>query len=171
MKTQTLDEYIIENERQFPYSTGEFSQLLNSIKLAAKVVNHEINRAGLVDILGESGKENVQGEDQKKLDVFANQAFKKAFISRNIVCGILSEEDPDFIVVGGLEENHQNKYIVSIDPLDGSSNIDVNVSVGTIFSILRRESPLGSPVRKTDFLQPGHRQVAAGYIIYTEHRP
>lgn len=166
MKTQTLDEYIIENERQFPYSTGEFSQLLNSIKLAAKVVNHEINRAGLVDILGESGKENVQGEDQKKLDVFANQAFKKAFISRNIVCGILSEEDPDFIVVGGLEENHQNKYIVSIDPLDGSSNIDVNVSVGTIFSILRRESPLGSPVRKTDFLQPGHRQVAAGYIIY-----
>ena len=166
MKTQTLDEFIIENEKQFPYSTGEFSQLLNSIKLAAKVVNHEINRAGLVDILGKSGESNVQGEEQKKLDVFANETFKRAFISRNIVCGILSEENPEFIPVGGLEQDHRNKYIVSLDPLDGSSNIDVSVSVGTIFSIHRRISPIGSPVVREDFLQSGDRQVAAGYIIY-----
>lgn len=166
MKTQTLDEFIIENEKQFPYSTGEFSQLLNSIKLAAKVVNHEINRAGLVDILGKSGESNVQGEEQKKLDVFANETFKRAFISRNIVCGILSEEDPEFIAVSGLEQDHRNKYIVSLDPLDGSSNIDVSVSVGTIFSIHRRISPIGSPVVRDDFLQSGDRQVAAGYIIY-----
>ncbi len=166
MKTQTLDEFIIENEKQFPYSTGEFSQLLNSIKLAAKVVNHEINRAGLVDIIGKAGDTNIQGEEQKKLDVFANQTFQQALISRNIVCGILSEEDPDFISVSGLEKDYKNKYIISIDPLDGSSNIDVNVSVGTIFSIQRRLSPTGSPVTREDFLQPGHKQVAAGYIIY-----
>src|SRR5690606_25265964 len=166
MKTQTLDEFIIENEKQFPYSTGEFSQLLNSIKLAAKVVNHEINRAGLVDIIGKVGDTNIQGEEQKKLDVFANQTFQQALISRNIVCGILSEEDPDFISVSGLEMDYKNKYIISIDPLDGSSNIDVNVSVGTIFSIQRRLSPTGSPVTREDFLQPGHKQVAAGYIIY-----
>lgn len=165
-RISTLDEFIIEREKDFPYSTGEFSQLLNSIKLAAKVVNHQINRAGLVDIIGKAGETNVQGEEQKKLDVFANETFKQALISRNIVCGILSEEDADFIPVSGLDGDNQNKYILSMDPLDGSSNIDVNVSVGTIFSIHRRLSPIGSPVNKADFLQPGNQQVAAGYVIY-----
>lgn len=166
MKTQTLDEFIIEREKHFPYSTGEFSQLLNSIKLAAKIVNHQINRAGLVDIIGKAGETNIQGEEQKILDVFANETFKQALISRDIVCGILSEEDADFIPVSGLDEDNKNSYILSMDPLDGSSNIDVNVSVGTIFSIHRRLSPTGSPVNKADFLQPGNQQVAAGYIIY-----
>lgn len=168
MKTRisTLDEFIIENEKKFPFSTGEFSQLLNSLKLAAKIVNHEINRAGLVDILGNAGVANVQGEQQKKLDVFANETFKQALISRDIVCGILTEEEADFIAVSGLDNDNQNKYIISMDPIDGSSNIDVNVSVGTVFSILRRLSPTGSPVTKEDFLQPGHKQVAAGYVIY-----
>ncbi len=166
MKKQTLDEFIIEREKAFPYSTGEFSQLLNSIKLAAKIVNHEINRAGLVDILGDAGDTNVQGEDQKKLDVFANETFKRALISRDIVCGLLSEEEDDYLPIAGQDNDHQNKYIVSFDPLDGSSNIDVNVSVGTIFSIHRRISPLGSPVTREDFLQPGSQQVAAGYVIY-----
>ena len=165
-RISTLDEFIIEREKQFPYSTGEFTQLLNSIKLAAKVVNHEINRAGLVDILGEAEATNVQGEEQKKLDVFANNTFKQALISRDIVCGILTEEEENFIPVSGLNNDNKNKYIVAIGPLDGSSNTDVNVSVGTIFSILRRKSPTGSPVSKEDFMQRGDQQVAAGYVIY-----
>lgn len=165
-RISTLDEFIIEREKKFPYSTGEFSQLLNSIKLASKIVNHQISRAGLVDIIGKAGNTNIQGEEQKKLDVFANETFKQALISLNIVCGILSEEETDFLSIGGLDNDHQNKYLLSMDPLDGSSNIDVSVSVGTIFSILRRKSPTGSPVNKEDFLQPGKDQVAAGYIIY-----
>lgn len=163
---KTLGEFIIENQKDFAYSSGELSRLINSIRLAAKVVNHEVNKAGLVDILGAFGDKNIQGEEQQKLDVFANLAFIKTLTNREIVCGIASEEMDDFIRIEGREKNNQNKYVVLIDPLDGSSNIDVNVSVGTIFSIYRRVTPAGTPVTLEDFLQPGINQVAAGYIIY-----
>ncbi len=165
-KNQTLGEFIIENQSSFKYSSGELSRLINSIRLAAKVVNHEVNKAGLIDIIGTVGETNIQGEDQQKLDVYANEKFIKTLTNRNIVCGIASEEDNDFITINSQDENHQNKYIVLIDPLDGSSNIDVNVSVGTIFSIYRRITPIGTPVQLQDFLQKGNQQVAAGYIVY-----
>jgi fructose-1,6-bisphosphatase I len=162
----TLGEFIIDNQKHFKYSSGELSRLINSIRLAAKIVNHEVNKAGLVDILGTAGDTNIQGEDQQKLDVYANEVFKSALINREIVCGIASEEEEDFITVQGKHNANDNKYVVLIDPLDGSSNIDVNVSVGTIFSIYRRITPLGMPVKKEDFLQKGNEQVAAGYIVY-----
>lgn len=165
-KIQTLGEFIIENQSSFKYSSGELSSLLNSIRLAAKIVNHDVNKAGLVDIIGAAGDVNIQGEDQQKLDVYANDKFIQTLIKRNIVCGIASEEEDSFITVNSQDENHQNKYVVLIDPLDGSSNIDVNVSVGTIFSIYRRVTPVGTPVTLEDFLQKGSKQVAAGYIIY-----
>ena len=165
-KIQTLGEFIIENQEAFKYSSGELSRLINSIRLAAKVVNHEVNKAGLVDILGAAGDTNIQGENQQKLDVYANEKFINTMTKRNIVCGIASEEEDDFMAINNQDENHQNKYIVLIDPLDGSSNIDVNVSVGTIFSIYRRVTPVGTPVTIEDFLQKGSQQVAAGYIVY-----
>ena len=165
-KNQTLGEFIIENQASFKYTSGELSRLINSIRLAAKVVNHEVNKAGLVDIIGQAGETNIQGEDQQKLDVYANDKFIQTLINRNIVCGIASEEEDDFISINSQDENHQNKYVVLIDPLDGSSNIDVNVSVGTIFSIYRRVTPVGTPVKLEDFLQKGNQQVAAGYVIY-----
>lgn len=165
-KNKTLGEFIIENQSDFQYSTGELSKLINAIRLAAKVVNHEVNKAGLVDILGDAGDTNIQGEDQKKLDVLANEKFIQTLKNREIVCGIASEEEDDYITINSQDENHNNKYVVLIDPLDGSSNIDVNVSVGTIFSIYRRITPAGTPVTLADFLQPGKNQVAAGYIIY-----
>lgn len=163
---QTLGEFIIENQSSFKYTSGELSRLINSLRLAAKVVNHEVNKAGLVDIIGTAGDQNIQGEDQQKLDVYANEAFIKTLTKRNIVCGIASEEEDDFISINSQDENHQNKYVVLIDPLDGSSNIDVNVSVGTIFSVYRRVTPVGTPVTIEDFLQKGNQQVAAGYIVY-----
>ena len=166
IRNQSLGEFIIENQNEFKYSSGELSRLINSIRLAAKVVNHEVNKAGLVDILGAAGDVNIQGEDQQKLDVYANEAFIKGLTNREIVCGIASEEEDDFIVIEGRNGKNDNKYVVLIDPLDGSSNIDVNVSVGTIFSVYRRVTPEGSPVTLEDFLQPGNKQVAAGYIIY-----
>ena len=165
-KHQTLGEFIIENQSSFKYSSGELSRLINSIRLAAKVVNYEVNKAGLVDVLGLVGDTNIQGEDQQKLDVYANEKFIQTLVNRNIVCGIASEEEDDFISINSSDNNHQNKYVVLMDPLDGSSNIDVNVSVGTIFSIYRRVTPVGAPVQLEDFLQTGNEQVAAGYIIY-----
>ena len=165
-KHQTLGEFIIEHQSSFKYTSGELSRLINSIRLAAKVVNYEVNKAGLVDILGTAGDTNVQGEDQQKLDVYANEKFIQTLVNRNIVCGIASEEEDSFIAINSNEQNHQNKYVVLMDPLDGSSNIDVNVSVGTIFSIYRRLTPVGTPVQDQDFLQKGNEQVAAGYIIY-----
>ena len=165
-KHKTLGEYIIENQSSFQYSSGELSRLINSIRLAAKVVNHEIRKAGLVDITGAAGEVNVQGEAQQKLDVYANDKFKETLINREIVCGIASEEEDDFVVVEGANGANENKYVLMMDPLDGSSNIDVNVSVGTIFSIYRRVTPVGTPVTIEDFLQPGNRQVAAGYVAY-----
>lgn len=165
-KNRTLGEFIIENQEEFKYSSGELSRLINSIRLAAKVVNHEVNKAGLVDILGTSGDTNIQGEHQQKLDVYANDAFIRTLTNREIVCGIASEEEDHFITIKGRNQQNDNKYVVLIDPLDGSSNIDVNVSVGTIFSIYRRITPSGTPVTLEDFLQQGNKQVAAGYIIY-----
>ncbi|MCM4152622.1 class 1 fructose-bisphosphatase [Arenibacter sp. N53] len=165
-KNTTLGEFIIENQSSFQYSSGELSKLINAIRLAAKVVNHEVNKAGLVDIIGTAGDTNIQGEDQQKLDVLANEKFIQTLINREIVCGIASEEEDDFISINSSDNKHQNKYIVLIDPLDGSSNIDVNVSVGTIFSIYRRVTPIGTPVALEDFLQPGRAQIAAGYIVY-----
>ncbi len=161
----TLGEFIVEKQNEFPFASGELSQLLTSIRLAAKVVNREINKAGLADILGAIGTENVQGEKQMKLDVFANDTFISALKNLGEVCGVASEEEDDFIIFN--EELHKDSnYVVLMDPLDGSSNIDVNVSVGTIFSIYRRVSPVGTPVTKEDFLQPGTAQVAAGYVVY-----
>ncbi len=165
-KNKTLGEFLIEHQTAFKYSTGELSKLINAIRLAAKVVNHEVNKAGLVDILGAAGDTNIQGEDQQKLDVLANEKFIQTLKNREIVCGIASEEEDDFISINSQDEQHQNKYVVLIDPLDGSANIDVNVPVGTIFSIYRRITPIGTPVTLEDFLQPGTKQVAAGYIVY-----
>ena len=165
-KNQTLGEFIIKNQTSFKYSSGELSSLINSIRLAAKVVNHEVNKAGLVDIIGFTGNENIQSEKQQKLDVYANEKFISTLINRNIVCGIASEEEENFITINSSDRNNQNKYVVLIDPLDGSSNIDVNVSVGTIFSIYRRKTKIGTEVSIDDFLQKGRNQVAAGYIIY-----
>ncbi|OAN18983.1 fructose-bisphosphatase [Photobacterium jeanii] len=162
---RTLGEFIVEKQNDFSHASGELSSLLGSIKLAAKIVNREINKAGLVDITGAVGCENVQGEEQQKLDLYANEKFKAALEARDQVCGVASEEE-DEAVAFNKELNRNSKYVVLMDPLDGSSNIDVNVSVGTIFSIYRRVSPVGTPPTQEDFLQPGHRQVAAGYIIY-----
>ncbi|WP_318464942.1 class 1 fructose-bisphosphatase [Photobacterium leiognathi] len=162
---RTLGEFIVEKQSDFPHASGELSSLLGSIKLAAKIVNREINKAGLVDITGAAGDQNVQGEEQQKLDVYANDKFKAALEARDQVCGIASEEEDNAV---GFDKplNLNAKYVVLMDPLDGSSNIDVNVSVGTIFSIYRRVSPVGSPPTEEDFLQPGSKQVAAGYVIY-----
>ncbi|WP_159020053.1 class 1 fructose-bisphosphatase [Algibacter sp. L3A6] len=162
----TLGEFIIENQSAFQYSSGELSKLLNGIRLAAKMVNHEVNKAGLVDIIGGAGEVNVQGENQQKLDVFANDKFIHSITKRDIACGIVSEENDEFISICGSDKTNKGKYVVLMDPLDGSSNIDVNVSVGTIFSIFRRVSAIGTPVQLEDFLQPGSLQVAAGYIVY-----
>ncbi len=161
----TLGEFIISNQKDFPYAKGELSALLSSIRLAGKMVNQEINKAGLANIIGAVGEENVQGEDQQKLDVLANDLFISTLQRRGEICGLASEEMEDFIAFN--EEIHSDaKYVVLIDPLDGSSNIDVNVSVGTIFSIYRRVSKPGEPVQLEDFLQPGNKQVAAGYLVY-----
>ena len=164
-KSITLNEFIIHQQAEFPEATGNFSCLLHHIGIAAKKVNREVNKAGLVDILGRSGCENVQGEEQQKLDVYANEAFLEELQASGECCGIASEENEDVTTFHeGLCRNA--KYIVCMDPLDGSSNIDVNVSVGTIFSIYRRKSPIGEAAVLDDFLQKGSEMVAAGYIIY-----
>lgn len=163
---QTLGEFIIERQDDFKYSSGELSRLLSAIKLAAKIVNRDVNKAGIADISGQAGNTNVQGEDQQKLDVIANDVFIAALSQREVVCGIASEEEDDYIEIKPSENGHLSKYVVLIDPLDGSSNIDVNVSVGTIFSIYRRITEPGTPVQQKDFLQKGTEQIAAGYVVY-----
>lgn len=163
---QTLGEFIIDKQEDFQYSTGELSRLLSAIRLASKVVNREVNKAGIANIIGKAGNENIQGEEQQKLDVLANDIFIEALSQREVVCGIASEESDDFIEVITGPNAHLSKYVVLIDPLDGSSNIDVNVSVGTIFSIYRRVTEPGTPVKLADFLQKGVNQVAAGYVVY-----
>ena len=163
---QTLGEFIIDKQEDFQYSTGEFSRLLSAIRLASKVVNREVNKAGIANIIGKAGNENIQGEEQQKLDVLANEIFIEALSQREVVCGIASEESDDFIEIKASANAHLSKYVVLIDPLDGSSNIDVNVSVGTIFSIYRRVTEPGTPVTLEDFLQKGINQAAAGYVVY-----
>ena len=160
---KTLGEFIVEKKQDFPHATGELTALISAIKLGAKIIHRDINKAGLVDILGASGAENIQGEEQMKLDLFANEKLKAALKARGIVAGIASEEEDEIVIFEGVENG---KYVVLMDPLDGSSNIDVNVSVGTIFSIYRRITPPGTPVTEEDFLQPGSQQVAAGYVVY-----
>lgn len=161
----TLSEFIMQRQKDFPFATGELTSLLNDISIASKIVNRDVNRAGLVDILGAKGEKNIQGEDQQKLDVIADEAFINAFLSGGEVCGIASEENDDFVAFDN-EQSRNGKYVVLFDPLDGSSNIDVNVSIGTIFSIYRRKSPVGSLATKEDMLQKGTEQVAAGYVIF-----
>jgi fructose-1,6-bisphosphatase I len=165
-KNRTLGEFLIEDQKQNATTSGAFYRLLSPIKLAAKVVHHKINKAGLVDILGYSGITNIQGKAQQKLDIYTNDVFINAITNRAVVCGIVSEENDDFIILNGSNNSMNNKYVVIMDPLDGSSYIDVNVSVGTIFSIYRRVTPTGTAVKKENFLQKGNQQVAAGYIIY-----
>ncbi len=161
----TLDEFTIQSLRQFPHATGELSSLLRDIGLAAKRVNVEVNKAGLVDILGDYGTMNVQGEEVKKLDVYANNQLM-GVLQHGVSCaGIGSEELDDFVAFDDAVSRN-SKYICLFDPLDGSGNIDVNVSIGTIFSIYRRVSERGTPVVREDFLQKGRNQVAAGYVIY-----
>ncbi len=157
----TLDRFIRSNERQYPQSVGEFSQLLRDIALASKVVNREINKAGLIDIMGAAGNQNTAGDEQQKLDVLADIRFTRALLKGGAACAIISEE-----AEGIVQLNPDAKYIVAIDPLDGSSNIDVNVSIGTIFSVYRRKSPVGTAITQEDCLQQGSAQVAAGYILY-----
>lgn len=161
---RTLGQFIIEKQADFPYAKGELSRLLRDIGIAAKIVNREVNKAGLVDILGEVGTTNIQGEIQKKLDVYANEQFISALKSGGECCIVVSEENDDYLYIDS-EISKNAKYIVAIDPLDGSSNIEVNVAVGTIFSIYRRKSVEGKATLH-DVLQNGTEQVAAGYIIY-----
>jgi len=161
---KTLGQFIIEKQEDFPYAKGELSRLLRDIGIAAKIVNREVNKAGLVDILGAVGNTNVQGEEQKKLDVFANEQFIAALSSGGECCGIASEENEDIIKINNTVSKNA-KYVVTMDPLDGSSNIDVNVSIGTIFSIYRRVSISGECTME-DFMQKGTEQVAAGCITY-----
>src|SRR5450432_2619334 len=164
-KVLTLDEFTIQQLRDFPNATGELSSLLRDIGLAAKRVNVEVNKAGLVDILGDAGSINVQGEEVKKLDIYANNQFV-GVLRHGISCaGVGSEELDDFVVFDD-EVSNNSKYVCLFDPLDGSGNIDVNVSIGTIFGVYRRVSERGQPCTKADFLQAGRHQVAAGYIIY-----
>ncbi|MGE5745050.1 MAG: class 1 fructose-bisphosphatase [Gemmatimonadota bacterium] len=160
----TIERFIMEQERQFPEATGELSNLLYDVCLAAKIISRNVRRAGLSDILGEMGTTNVQGEMQQNLDVFANDTIRNAVQHTGRTCVLASEEDEEPVPtpVG----RPAGKYVLLFDPLDGSSNIDVNVSIGTIFSIHRRVTPDGGPGTLEDCLQPGHRQVAAGYILY-----
>lgn len=157
----TLDRFIKKKQEDFPYATGELSQLLRDIALAGKIINREVNKSGLLDITGAYGSKNVQGESQQKLDIIANIRFIRALKNGGEVCAIVSEEEDEVIPI-----NPNSRYVVCMDPLDGSSNIDVNISIGTIFSIYRRKSALGSAASIDDILQPGARQVAAGYILY-----
>jgi fructose-1,6-bisphosphatase I len=165
-KVVTLNEFIMDRQADFPFATGELSRILNDIAVASKIVSRDVRKAGLVDhILGAHGNTNVQGEEQQKLDVVADEQFIKAFEYGGEVCGIASEENDDFVAFSS-ESAKNGKYVVLFDPLDGSSNIDVNVSIGTIFSIYRRISAVGTEANLDDMLQPGSEQVAAGYVLY-----
>ena len=157
-----LDRFIKKNENEFKGASGELSQILRDLALASKVVNRELNKAGLVSIAGDAGSQNAQGDHQQKLDILTDIRFLRALTKGGEICAVISEEQDEMTDTG----KHNAKYIVAIDPLDGSSNIDVNVSVGTIFSVYRRISPVGTPPTKEDCLQNGTNQVAAGYIVY-----
>ncbi|MGF1670939.1 MAG: class 1 fructose-bisphosphatase [Balneolaceae bacterium] len=158
----TLEEYIIQSQNRFPGATGELSQLLRDIGLAAKIISREVNKAGITNLLGVDGSKNVHGESVKKLDLFADQQLISALDRSLITCMVISEENDGIVRLS----SDGGKYIVYLDPLDGSSNIDVNVSIGSIFSIYMRPSRFNSEVTEKDALQPGIRQVAAGYVLY-----
>ncbi len=164
-KLITLDEFTIQETRKFPQATGELSSLLRDISLACKLINKQVSKAGLVDILGKHGATNIQGEEQMKLDIYADETLIRVLQNSADCAGIASEENDEFICFDD-EFSHNSKYVVLFDPLDGSSNIDVNASIGTIFSIYRRVSPVGGPCTEADFLQPGNKLMAAGYVIY-----
>jgi len=164
IKFNTLARHIYEEERKYPHATGELSDLLHDLSLAAKVISLEVNKAGLVDILGFTGSSNVHGEQVKKLDVYAHEMLIKAMDHGGHLCVMASEEDENIIHIP--EKFNIGKYVLLFDPLDGSSNIDTNVSIGTIFSIYRRVSEGDGPGSLEDCLQPGNKQVVAGYIIY-----
>ncbi|MCH2449572.1 MAG: class 1 fructose-bisphosphatase [Gracilimonas sp.] len=159
---ETLEEYIIQNQNRFPGATGELSQLLRDIGLAAKIISREVNKAGITNILGVDGSTNIHGEAVKKLDLFADQQLISALDRSLITCMVISEENDGIVKMS----SKNGKYIVYLDPLDGSSNIDVNVSIGSIFSVYMREARYDSSLRESDALQPGVRQVAAGYVLY-----
>ena len=165
MSIVTLSEFIMERQADFPYASGDLSRLLADIGIAAKIVNHKVNKAGLQDILGAVDSTNVQGETQQKLDVFADNALLNAVKWGGQVCGAASEENEKYLAFDS-EVCRKSKYVILFDPLDGSSNIDVNVSIGTIFSVFRRKSSIGDLANLNDFLQKGSEQVAAGYVIY-----
>ena len=159
----TIERFIIEQERMFPEATGELSGILYDMALAGKMIANKVRSAGLADILGATSNENVQGEVQQKLDVISNEIIVKAFDHGGRLCAMASEEEPDIIQIP--EGFRHGKYVLLFDPLDGSSNIDVNVPVGTIFSVFRKITR-GARGEMEDMLQPGRRQVAAGYILY-----
>jgi fructose-1,6-bisphosphatase I len=161
----TLDEFIIRRQKDFPYASGELTNLLRDIGVAAKIINREVNKAGLVNILGIEGSENSTGDIVQKLDIFSNEKIIECLKLSGECAGIATEEMEDFIDLPRVESK-EAKYVVVCDPLDGSSNIDVNVSVGTIFGIYRRLSPIDGPCTKEDFLQKGTEMVAAGYVLY-----
>jgi fructose-1,6-bisphosphatase I len=158
----TLEEYIIQSQNRFPGATGELSQLLRDIGLASKIISREVNKAGITNILGVDGSTNVHGEDVKKLDLFADHQLISALERSQITSMVISEENDGIVRLG----SSNGRYIVYLDPLDGSSNIDVNVSVGSIFSIYMREARFDPAINEDDALQPGTRQVAAGYVLY-----
>lgn len=161
----TLDEFIIRKQKDFPYASGELTNLLRDIGVAAKIVNREVNKAGLLNILGQANTENVSGDNVQKLDIYANQKFIDCLQNSGECCGVVSEENEAFVPIPPIE-GKESKYIVVFDPIDGSSNIDVNVSVGTIFGIYRRKSKEDGPVALEDFLQKGIELIAAGYVLY-----
>ncbi|MDZ7715050.1 MAG: class 1 fructose-bisphosphatase [Balneolaceae bacterium] len=158
----TLEEYIIHTQNKFPGATGELSQLLRDIGLAAKIISREVNKAGITNILGEDGSTNVHGETVKKLDLFADKQLISALNRSDITCMVISEENDGIVEL----DTDGGKYIVYMDPLDGSSNIDVNVSIGSIFSIYMRKGHKEDPLSEADALQPGTKQVASGYVLY-----
>lgn len=158
----TLDRFIDKDRSRFPYATGELSQLLRDIALAAKILNRDINHSGLIGIEGVLDSENIQGEAQKMLDVIADIRFSRALKIGGETCCIVSEERDEVIYTG----NDDAKYVVTIDPIDGSSNVNVNISTGTVFSIFRRRSPAGTTPKPEDILQPGRKQIVGGYVLY-----
>ena len=164
VRFMTLARFIIEQERLHPEATGELSQLLHDLSLAAKIISLEVNKAGLVDILGFTGSDNVHGEHVKKLDMFAHEIMVKAMDHGGHLCAMASEEEEGIIHIPS--EHNIGKYVLLFDPLDGSSNIDANISIGTIFSIYKRISPDGQPGTMEDMIQPGLEQIAAGYVVY-----
>lgn len=163
-RQRTITEHLLLHEKMTPEATGKFTELFNNLVLGAKIISREVSKAGLLDVLGETGELNIQGEQVQKLDDYANRVIIHRMERAGVLCAMASEENADIIRIP--DRFPQGDYILVMDPLDGSSNIDANVSIGTIFSILRRISPIGQEISLSDILQKGSQQIAAGYIIY-----